>query len=124
LGIEAADAAGLDAQSIRTMSKHPTKRGSSIMNNSYYAELFPPVLLWASGYDKDDMHSYNNPHTRLVILDNYASTIFPDIAQWRTEQQSDRGDNCESARQFLQLVIPFLVMVIIQDTYTNWARDA
>jgi hypothetical protein len=146
-GIEAAAAAGLDAQSIGTMSKHQTERGSSKMNNSYYTELFPPVLLWASGYDKDDIHSYNNPRTRLVIPDDYSSTIFPDIAQWRTEQQSDRGDNRECARHFLESVIPFLVMVIIQDgiywvkdypnseasrllismipgTYTNWARDA
>jgi hypothetical protein len=45
LGSEAAAAARLDAQSIGTMSKHQTERGSSKMNNLYYTKLFPPLLL-------------------------------------------------------------------------------
>jgi hypothetical protein len=70
----------------------------------------------------DDVHSYNNPRTRLVIPDVYASTIFPDIDQWGTEQQSGRCDNHECARHFLESVIPFLVIVIIQDGIF-WVKD-
>jgi hypothetical protein len=68
VGFEAAAAAGLDAQSIGTMSKHQIERGSSKMNNSYYTELFPPVLLWASGCDKDNIH-LGNIHTTIHVHD-------------------------------------------------------
>lgn len=147
-GIEAAAAAGLDAQSIGTMSKHHTERGNSKMNNAYFTELYFPVLLWASGYDKNDIHSYNNPRTRLALpSNNIENVVFPQLPQWRLQQQSAKGDKRECTRHFLEEVLPFLAMVIVQDgiywikdypnneasrllrskmppTYPNWAADA
>lgn len=87
-GIEAASAAGLDAQSIGTMSKHLSERGSSKMNTAYVTELLPTVLLWASGYDKNDIHSYNNPRTRVVMPSNeIENQIFPRLRELRKQQQ-------------------------------------
>ena len=147
-GIEAASAAGLDAQSIGTMSKHNSERGSSKLNTAYVTELFPPVMLWASGYDRTDIHSYNNPRTRLTMPDNNIEHIlFPRLAEWREQQESDRGDNRECAEHFLSCVVPYIAKVIVQDgihwiknyprneasllllsmmpaTYPDWALDA
>ena len=148
-GIEAASSAGLDAQSIGTMSKHHTERGSSKMNNAYFTELYHPVLLWASGYDKNDIHTYNNPRTRLAMPNSSSmeNTIFPQLSTWKKQQESANGDTRECAKHFLEMVIPFLAMVVVQDgvfwindypnseasrllismmpsTYPNWALDA
>ena len=81
-GIEAASAAGLDAQSIATMSKHTIER-SGKLNTAYVTELFPPVLLWASGFDKDSIYSYNNPPTRTKIPFDVDNIIWPKLAEWR-----------------------------------------
>ena len=124
-GIEAAAAAGLDADSIGTMSKHNTERGSSKMNTVYFTELFYPVLLYASGYDKSDINSYNNPRTRLQLPiinnDNNDTTneillaIFPQLEEWKEQQKSVQGDNRECARHFVNEVLPLLAKVVIQD---------
>lgn len=125
-GIESASAAGLDAQSIGTMSKHQSERGSSKMNTVYVTELFPPVLLWAAGYDKNDINSYNNPRTRLQlpIIDNddVLHAIFPKLEQWKAEQRDENGDNRECAEHFVNVVLPFLAMVVIQDGI-YWIHD-
>lgn len=135
-GIESASAAGLDAQSIGTMSKHHTER--SKMNSCYFTELLPSVLLWASGFDKDDIHSYNNPRTRLAIPDecnnSIEDTIFPRLRVWRLEleskltderladEKSRCGDNRACARSFLYEVLPLLALVIFQDGI-YWIKD-
>ena len=70
------------------MSKHLSERGSSKMNTAYVTELLPTVLLWASGYDKNDIHSYNNPRTRVVMPSNeIENQIFPRLREWRKQQQ-------------------------------------
>lgn len=126
-GIESAAASGLDAQSIGTMSKHQTERGTSKMSTVYFTELFPPVLLWASGYDKNDIYSYNNPRTRLRlpianndnnINDNDAITlaIFPRYLDWKRQQQHVAGgDNRLCANHFIFEVLPFIATTVIQD---------
>ena len=95
-GIETAAAAGLDADSIGTMLKHNTERGSGKMNTVYITELFYPILLYASGYDKSNINSYNNPRTQLQLhiinSDNDNTTnkillaIFPQLEKWKEQQ--------------------------------------
>ena len=121
-GIEGASAGGLDAQSIGTMSKHNSERGSSKMTNTYFTELYPPVLLWASGYDKNDIYTYNNPRTRLEMPNDYINILFPQLHTWKAEQASELGDKRTCTMHFLGKVIPFLAMVVIQDGI-YWSKD-
>ena len=95
------------------------------MNTVYFTELFYPVLLYASGYDKSDINSYNNPRTRLQLPiinnDNNDTTneillaIFPQLEEWKEQQKSVQGDNRECARHFVNEVLPLLAKVVIQD---------
>jgi hypothetical protein len=132
--VEEASTGGLDRQSIGTMSKHQTETGTSKLSTAYCTELLPSVMLWASGYDKNDIHSYNNPRTRLQLpiinnnnnnnnTDTFILSIFPQIQRWK-EEQADRarGDNRECARHFVNVVLPLLAMVVIQDGI-YWVTD-
>ena len=63
--------------------------------------------MYSAGYDSKDIHSYNNPRTRIAMPGNdnddrcIASVVFKNLNEWRQQHESVNGDKRECTRHFL-----------------------
>jgi hypothetical protein len=124
-GVEFASATGeLSADEIATMTKHAASNsGSSTLMNHYMTELSKSVLRVMAGFSKDDKE-YFVWRTRMLGLEEYClqngnisllHRIFPAYQAWLQERDGPAGDKSDAAKNFLDVTIPFLASVVVQD---------
>ena len=121
-GMEHSSSQGeLQSDEIATMSKHQKDKIFV-----YLTDLLKPVLRVMSGHNKDARYyvprTEINLHELGLSLDQATAMISPRIETWRDQQQSAEGDKSEAALNFLNVTLPFLAEVILQDSI-YWTHD-
>jgi hypothetical protein len=120
---EYASAVGeLTAEEIATMTKHGgSKTGVATLLKHYITELFAKVLRVMSGFEKDNK-DYRVWRTRFNV-DGFCAQfgkepvdfIFPFYWHWKEQQEGEDGDHSNAADNFINMTLPFLAKVVLQD---------
>ena len=112
-GIEYASAVGeLSGGAVGTMSKHRVGK----LDKVYLTELFPPVLRVMAGFKKKE--DYNVMRATLDVpwsMEEICAFIFPKLHTWKLQWQSPNGDKSQAADNFLNKILPYLALVVVQD---------
>jgi hypothetical protein len=89
----------------------------------YATELYGPVMHVMAGFARDD--AYFVPRCDIAIPAEWGDItklVFPNIDVWRFQCAAPNGDKSQAARNFLNEMLPFLALVVVQDGIF-WLRD-
>jgi hypothetical protein len=118
-GMEQGSAFGdLNVEEMATMSKHMTAKIFK-----YATELYAPVMHVMAGFARDD--SYFVPRCDVAVPEEWGDItklVFPNIDIWRFQCAAPNGDKSKAAANFLNEMLPFLALVVVQDGIF-WLRD-
>ena len=113
-GMSRAESHGISTSTISRMSKHSLKDKLNVAYMSQSPEL---TMHGASGHFI--IPEYKCWWTaRIAIPDpnNLCKRVYYLLNEWRMQSASENGDKTESAEHFLNVVLPRLAIVIIQDS--------
>lgn len=119
--IEQASAWGLDCFRLAAQTKHML----DILHKHYMSESNRDVLAMMAGFLQNQEYFVPRSLIKIPFEENnvYVTHIFPHYNRWVQEANSRRGDkNEKAAKNFLEVTIPFLAKVVIQDAPYHLAR--